>query len=147
MAKYTLGSTYEWIEDKVNNQSIIEALNTGKQFVFREDGTFESPAVSTDSAIIGGHDTIKGIEAGTVSHGDPGSASDGTWDTSNQNTQSVSFAQSFSTTPKVAISANTGTYGVVYRYNVSTTGFSSSWRIFRSDASASTDADWVAVEV
>jgi len=39
---------YEWYEDGANNRSILETLQSGKQFIFNDDGTFEADSVSTD---------------------------------------------------------------------------------------------------
>jgi len=58
---------YEWYEDGANNRSILETLQSGKQFIFNDDGTFEADSVSTDVVgITGAGDLYKTDEFATI---------------------------------------------------------------------------------
>lgn len=50
---YKIKDLYEWFEDSANSRSILEALQTGKQFIFSDDGTFKAPAVDTSEVVDG----------------------------------------------------------------------------------------------
>lgn len=40
---YRLKDLYEWYEDSANNRSIVEAISTGKRFIFNNDGSLRLP--------------------------------------------------------------------------------------------------------
>lgn len=88
----------------------------------------------------------KRIETGSVNHSDPGTAADGTWETSSDDTQSVTFSQEFSSTPEVWLQVEGATDGGQPRVsNLTTTGFDSIWYWYRSDASTGTNIRWIAI--
>lgn len=86
-------------------------------------------------------------EHGTVSHADPGTASDGTWDTRAVDSTAVAFATAFAATPQLYSQAgDSDNYRGVSGYqNPSTTGFDSMWFNYRSDVSSGTNASWLAI--
>jgi hypothetical protein len=108
-----------------------------------ELGTSASPfgAIITDDLVFNGDR----IERGTVTHSDPGAPSDGSWNSNELDSQSVSFANAFSTAPDVVISADrvdTGTVGVK---NISTTGFDSVYRQMASAFTGAPTVSWLAL--
>lgn len=103
------------------------------------DGSTISNILESDAADIV-------VRRGSVSHSDPGTASDGTVETFANDSQSVTFATAFSSAPIVIISReNTWTGAMVRPVSVTTTGFDSNLENMRSGFSSTATARWVAI--
>lgn len=94
--------------------------------------------------LLGQSDNVR-EEHGQVSHNDPGTATDGTWDTLTNDTQSVTYGTAFGSSPTVvaeAVNVNQGTESI---NNVSTTGHDMLFFNYRSGASVGPTSNWIAV--
>jgi len=113
------------------------------------NGTTTTNALEASTATIGDGDTISDLEYGQISLPGPDAASDNGWDTTQANTKTVSFDNSFNSIPSVV----TGFYGkasagvIVAQDSVTKTDFRIVIRNYSTNVKTGEtfNIDWVAV--
>lgn len=109
-------------------------------------GQLSSTSVSTEELILG--DTVKTVEVLTVNFSDPGTPSDGTFNSNKSDTVTKSFNQSFGSVPTVFPSraVTGGGRGAFSAQNVTTSGFDARYLNYSSLSSIGPTIDFIAVE-
>lgn len=100
--------------------------------------------VTNDPHVKGESNNVR-EEHGTVSHADPGAASDGSWDSSTVDSQAISYATAFSAAPVVTTSIQSTSVGMPNAKNISTTGHDQVLRNFRTASVSGVVTRWTAV--
>lgn len=111
---------------KDSGGNIILRYDEGSsEWQFQSEALTGIGSLATEALAIGGHPSVSEVEFGTTTIPGPSGSSSTSTDTVATTTNSVTFSNTFSSTPNILATANLGGFaGLAYDYtNESTTGF------------------------